>query len=152
ARRDSLVPTTYAAQERYFNSHWRALHDLPLGGITRADVAASLTVMAKDNGPGAANRARSCLSSLYAWAIGEGLCDNNPVIGTNKREEKGPRERSLSNAEVAQLWLSADDDYGRILKLLLLTGCRRAEIGDLKWSEIDLEARTITLPSERTKN
>ena len=45
-----------------------------------------------------------------------------------------------------------DDDYGRILKLLLLTGCRRAEIGDLKWSEIDLEARTITLPGERTKN
>src|SRR5262249_44399446 len=78
AKRDSLVPTTYVAQERYFNSHWKALHDLPLGGITRADIAASMTVMAKDNGPVAANRARSCLSSLYAWAIGEGLCDNNP--------------------------------------------------------------------------
>ena len=104
-------------------------------------------------GPVAANRARSALSKLYAWAIGEGLCDSNPVIGTNKRDEKGPRERSLSNAEVAQVWLGAgDDDYGRILKLLLLTGCRRAEIGDLKWSEIDLEARTITLPGERTKN
>jgi integrase len=147
------VPTNYVAQERYFNCHWQALHDLPIGGVTRADVAASLTIIAKDKGPVAANRARSALSKLYAWAIGEGLCDANPVIGTNKRDENGPRERSLSNAEVAQLWLAAgDDDYGRILKLLLLTGCRRAEIGDLKWSEIDLEAHTITLPGGRTKN
>src|SRR5262249_7460964 len=46
----------------------------------------------------------------------------------------------------------ADRDYGWILKLILLTGCRRAEIGDLKWSEIDFEARTPTLPRERTKN
>jgi len=153
ARRGSFASSFYIAQERYFNRHWIALHDIPLADITRADIAESMTVMAKDNGPVAANRARSALSKLYAWAIGEGLCDSNPVIGTNKRDEKGPRERSLSNAEVAQVWLGAgDDDYGRILKLLLLTGCRRAEIGDLKWSEIDLEARTITLPGERTKN
>ena len=45
-----------------------------------------------------------------------------------------------------------DSDYGQILKLLLLTGCRRSEIGDLKWSELDTEACTITLPRERTKN
>jgi integrase len=32
------------------------------------------------------------------------------------------------------------------------SGCRRSEIGDLKWSELDTEARTITLPRERTKN
>jgi integrase len=153
ARRDSFVQTTYDALERYFNQHWSALHHLPLGDVTRADIAASLTVMTDKNGPAAANRARSSLSKLYAWAIGEGMCDNNPVIGTNKRPEKGPRERSLSDAELAKIWISApNNDYGAILKLLLLTGCRRAEIGDLKWSEIDLETRTITLPGERTKN
>jgi integrase len=40
----------------------------------------------------------------------------------------------------------------RILKLILLTGCRRGELGDLKWSEIDFDKRIITLPRERTKN
>jgi len=88
------------------------------------------------------------------------LCDNNPVFGTNKRDENDPRERSLSNAELAAVWLGAtDSDYGRILKLLLLTGCRRSEIGDLKWSEIN-DARPdlpngqhqIELPKTRTKN
>ena len=32
-----------------------------------------------------------------------------------------------------------DDGYGAVLKLLLLTGTRRGEIGGLRWSEIDLD-------------
>jgi len=51
------------------------------------------------------------------------------------------------------VWLAAPgNDYGNIVKLLLLTGCRREEIGSLKWSEIDFEARTATIAKERTKN
>ena len=153
ARKSGLKDSTYEAQERHLNSHWRALHGLPLNGITRADVAASLATIAKGNGPVAANRSRATLSKFYVWAIGEGLCDHNPVVGTNKRDENDPRERSLSDAEAARVWLAApDNDYGRILKLILLTGCRRTELGDLKWSEIDTEACTITLPRDRTKN
>jgi integrase len=34
----------------------------------------------------------------------------------------------------------------------MLTGCRREEIGLLRWSEIDMGARTILLPPSRTKN
>lgn len=83
----------------------------------------------------------------------EGICESNPDVGTNKREENGPRERSLSDVEIAKVSLAAPEtSYGRLLKMLLLTGCRRSELGDLKWSEVDLEARTITLPRERTKN
>jgi len=153
ARAGGLKPATHEAQARHLNNHWAALHGLALADIARADVAASLSAIAKDHGPIAANRARATLSKFYAWAIGEGLCDTNPVIGTNKRDENDPRERSLSDAEVAKVWLAApDNDYGHIVKLGLLTGCRRTELGDLKWSEVDLDAKTITLPKERTKN
>jgi integrase len=90
---------------------------------------------------------------MFRWAIGEGLCDHNPVAGTNRQEEKGHRERSLSDDEVAKVWLAApENDYGNIVRLLMLTGCRRDEIGSLKWSEIDLAARTATIAKERTKN
>jgi integrase len=107
----------------------------------------------KPRPPVTCNRARSTLSATFAWAIGEGLCDANPVIGTNKKIENDPRERSLSDAETAAIWLACpDSDYGRIVRLLLLTGCRRDEIGSLRWSEIDFESRTITLAKERTKN
>ena len=135
------------------NDHWQPLHNLPINDVTRADVAAVLTTIAKDRGQIASNRARATLSKFYRWAIGEGICDHNPVAGTNKRAENNPRERSLSDAEAAAVWLAAPDNrYGQIAKLILLTGCRREEIGGLKWSEVDTEARTITLPRERTKN
>src|SRR5262245_13867854 len=132
---------------------WKPLHELALGAINRATVAARLNAIASNHGPVAANRARSTLSAMYRWAIGEGLCDANPVIGTNKREENGPRERALSDEETAALWIATKDNhFGRIVRLLLVTGCRRDEIGSLRWSEIDLSDRTITLPKERTKN
>jgi integrase len=152
AREGAIKDSTREIQQRHLNDHWRVLHDLPINSITRADVAGVLTIIAKDRGNSAANRARATLSKLYVWAIGEGICDHNPVVGTNKRAENDPRERSLSDAEAAAVWLAApNNDYGRILKLLLLTGCRRDEIGSLKWSEIDMDARTITLPRDRTK-
>ena len=44
------------------------------------------------------------------------------------------------------------DQYGAIVKLLILTGARRDEVASLRWSEIDLDAAMITLPPERTKN
>jgi integrase len=38
------------------------------------------------------------------------------------------------------VWRAArDDDRGRIIRLLILLGCRRAEIGGLSWSEVDLD-------------
>jgi integrase len=153
ARADNVRPRSYDEIKRYLSDHWKPLHGLALGSISRADVAAQARAIANTRGPVAANRARASLSALFRWAIGEGLCDENPVTGTNKQEERGPRERALTDAEAAELWLAcSDNDYGRIVQLLMLTGCRRDEIGSLQWSEVDLEARTITLPPERTKN
>ena len=58
---------------------------------------------------------------------GEGLAAANPVANTNRREEK-PRDRVLTEAELRTIWLSlADDDYGTIVKLLILTGQRKAK-------------------------
>jgi integrase len=153
AKEGSLRKTTYRATKKYLEDYWKPIHNLPLARIGRTDIAAVLTTITDKHGPIVANRARSTLSSMFAWAIGEGICDSNPVIGTNKRDENAPRERSLSDAEAAAVWLAAPErDYGHLLKLILLTGCRRSELGDLKWSEINMEARTITLPRERTKN
>lgn len=153
ARAGGMKPRSYTETKRHLETQWKPLHGLALGSIGRANVAAEAAKIAKQSGPVAANRARASLSAFYRWAIGEGLCEENPVAGTNKREENGPRERSLSDAEAATIWLAApENDYGRIVRLILLTGCRRTELGDLQWYEIDKEARTLTLPPERTKN
>jgi integrase len=153
AKQPSMKPRSYDETKRHLENHWKPLHGLALASIGRANVAAQVSTVAKDSGPVAANRSRASLSAFFRWAIGEGLCDHNPVAGTNKQEEAGPRERSLSDAEAAAVWLTApDNDYGRIVQLILLTGCRRDEIGSLQWPEIDLKEKTIALPGERTKN
>jgi integrase len=36
--------------------------------------------------------------------------------------------------------------------MLLLTGARRAEVAQMKWAEVDFEAKVWTLPRERSKN
>jgi integrase len=153
ARQAALKPKTIADCTYHLQTLWRPLHRLALSAVSRPAVAAHLRVIAKENGAVTANRARSSLSAMFAWAIGEGLCDNNPVIGTNKAIQEVPRDRVLSDAELAKIWKALPaDDYGKIVKLLMLTGQRREEISGLRWSEIDMDAKLITLSGERTKN
>ena len=77
----------------------------------------------------------------------------NPVVGTNNPIEGKPgRDRVLSDAELKLVWQHClDDDFGRVVRLLLLTACRRDEIGGLRWPEVDLQRSRLLLPAERTK-
>ena len=45
-----------------------------------------------------------------------------------------------------------DTSYGKVVKLLFLTACRRVEIGCLKWSEVDLDKAMLVISGARTKN
>ena len=143
---------TQAETRRALETHWATLHPLPLATITRGQVATGLSELTKASGPVAANRARAQLSALYRWAIAEGLVEVNPVVGTNKREEKA-RERVLTADELRSIWSAcAFDDHGRIVRLLMLTGQRREEVAAMAWSELSLDRAVWSLPAARTKN
>jgi integrase len=59
----------------------------------------------------------------------------------------------LSNVELGAVWRAAGPgDFGDIVRLLILTGQRRDEVGAMWWSELDLEAAVWTIPATRTKN
>jgi integrase len=154
AKRDVLRPFSHVTIGRYFAVHWQPLRDRPLEAITRADIAARLQELVKLHGRVAAARARAHLSALFNWAAREGLCDSNPTAFTNDPAAGlQPRDRVLSGSELAAIWKACgDDDIGRIVKLLLLTGCRRNEIGALRWDEISFETGALALPATRTKN
>ena len=154
AKRATLRPGTYRDAERYFALHWAPLRNRPLAEITRAQVAARLADISKTHGPISAARARANLSALFGWAMREGLCEANPVVATNDPGAGRPsRDRVLTMAELAVIWrATGDDDFGRIVHLLMLTGCRRSEIGSLQWDEIDFDHGTLTIAAARTKN
>jgi integrase len=148
-----LKASTYSGIVLHLRKHWQPLHVHELQNLERRDIAAELSRIAANSGLYGANRSRAALSALFAWAIGEGLADANPVIGTNKATEEVSRDRVLAPEELSLVWrLAGDGDYGAILRLLVLTGQRREEVGGMLWSEIDLKDAMWRIGAERTKN
>ena len=152
-KRTSLKPNSFRETERYLRDHSLPLHSLRLAQIDRRKVAALLGDIETGSGAATRNRARSALSAFFSWCIQEGLTDTNPVTGTGKASEGGSRERVLTQDELRKLWRNLGDDrFSDIVRLLLLTGARRTEIGMLQWSEVDLAHKMIVLAPARTKN
>jgi integrase len=155
-RAADMKPRSLEECTRHLNVLWKPIHGLGIKTIDGLEIADQLEAIENDSGPVARNRARSTLSAMFAWAIGRGWCDRNPVGTTNKSKEAS-RDRVLTDTELAAIWKATPDNgYGRIVRLLMLTAQRREEIGGLRWSEIEsLDApgkALIALPSDRTKN
>jgi len=150
----TLRPNTYRDTRRYLLECWKPLHRTPIANLKRRDIALGLADIEAKASPIIALRARSAISAMFNWAIREGHdIPANPVLGTNRAEEKS-RDRVLSNAELACLWQQCrDDDAGRMVRLLILTGQRRGEVARMSWSELDdLDRKLWTIPGARTKN
>src|SRR5262245_55858266 len=147
-------PRTYTEMARYLTgTYFKPLHSLALDQITRKDVASRLNRISLDSSSIVAGRARATLSAFYVWAMQAGIVEANPVVGTAKPKESASRDRVLSDAELTAIWQACgDDDHGRCIKLLILSGCRRQEIGAIAWSELNFERGTWTLPAARSKN
>ena len=152
-REPKLRPRYFAEIKRQLEKDWQPLHGHAVELITRQLVVGVVDGIATAQGEFAADRARSALSGFFGWAIERNYCDNNPTLNISPRAEGGGRDRVLSEAELVEIWqASGEGEYGRIVRLLVLTGQRRLEIGDLAWPEIDPDKRQIELPAERTKN
>src|SRR3954447_6746088 len=116
---------THSERVRHLHRDWKPFHSRSVHEIGRHDVAARLQVVSAEHGPLASNRARATLSAFYAWAIGQGLAETNPVIGTVKLGQERSRDRTPTAEEIAAVWQDAGTgDYGCIVRLLLLTGQR----------------------------
>ena len=152
-RKEAMKPRVFRELQRHFNNHAKPLHSLSLDEIRRATIAEVLNDIQDERGPTVRNRFRSNLSAFFAWAVAQGFLETNPVEGTAKAAENGPRERVLTPAELAEVWTAlGTDDFSNIVRLLILTAQRREEIGGLRWDEVDFERGLIVLPPERTKN
>jgi integrase len=155
AQKGRVRPNTYIAEERYLRRHCQPLQKKPVGKITFEDVAGLIRKLVKAHGATSAARARGALSSFFGWCMRQGMgVKINPTIGTdNPVYGKAPRDRVLTDEELRCIWRNClEDDFGRIVRLLLLTACRRDEIGGLRWQELDLDTGKLLLPKERTKN
>jgi integrase len=147
-----LRPRSYTETERNLRSHAAPLHHERIEAVRRRDISEVLERITGKSGPIAANRVRAALSALWSWGLKTGRIegDTNPVAFTLHHPEKS-RERTLNDAEIQAVWAATDtgEDYSRIVRLCLLTGCRREEIAGLHWSEV--QADKIAIGADRMK-
>jgi integrase len=151
-QRKAVRPSTYKENERHLLKNLAPLHGLRIDNIDKRTIAAQLTRFATEGGPVQANRTRASLSKFLNWCLREGLVEANQAALTNVNKEK-KNDRVLLDAELVEICKALPrNDFGAIVKLLILTGQREREIADLHWSEVDFERGAITLPPPRTKN
>jgi integrase len=152
-KRDEVRPGTLREITRYLvGPYFKPLHSRPVDSIARKDVASAVMATQRGHSAAVASLARSTLSALFSWAMTMGFVESNPVIGSAEPKTGEPRSRVLSDAELRRIWHACEDlgDYGTIVRLLVLTACRRAEVGGMCWSELNGE--TWVIPKERCKN
>ena len=157
AKQPELRPESFRVTKLYLTGpYFKALQVLAVIAVTRSDIAAAIRAIVRNHSTATAAAARRALSAFFAWCIAEGELANgaNPVDGSHRPADPTPRDRVLTDAELVEIWKAAcqDDEPGKIIRLLILLGSRRQEIGGMRWSELDLDAGTWTLPAERSKN
>lgn len=110
--------------------------------------------------PVAANTAVKVLSHMYRLGEGWGLVPEgcNPCREVKKHPERR-RERFLTDVEFSRLGRVMEEslDGGRgsptavaVIRLLMLTGCRKSEILTLRWTDVDLEAGVLYLADAKS--
>ena len=124
-----------------------------VGDIGRRDVLDVIDAIVDRGAVVTARRVQAHLHRLFAWAIGRGITEMNPLAGLPKPGVETARKRVLDDDELLAVWRGAESlgwPFGYAFRLLILTGSRRSEIGQLRWSEI--EGDTIKLDGTRTKS
>lgn len=102
-----------------------------------------------------ANRILSHIRKLFNWCLERGVIEASPIVGLKPPTKELSRERTLEDDEVARLLRACRNDvypFRQFAPLLLATAQRRGELAEMRWSEIDFEAKTWVIPSERSKN
>lgn len=100
--------------------------------------------------PATVNRELANLKNMYTKAIEWGYVKSNPVKKVKFLKEPPGRLRYLKAEEVDALLKACADHLRPIVITALNTGMRRGELFNLKWTDVDLKNRKITVVN--TKN
>ena len=141
---------------REFMDRWG---DRPITDISQHDVVAVIDEVVDRGAPYQAHNLLGHVRTLFNWAIARGVyglerspCDRlrpKQVIGVKKA-----RQRTLTGPEIWALWEATESigyPYGPLFRLLLITGQRKSEVAEARWSEFDLDKREWTIPAKRMK-
>ena len=142
---DRFTPSTQRSMRSALKSRL-----LPAFGAERLDRIDRVTLVRwfdaySRTAPGGANRALDVLRHILDHAVACGHIATNPARAI-RRNRRAKLTRFLSREEIRRLHRVLDRHAGRsasarqqvdIIRLLLLTGCRKGEIVRLRWQEVE---------------
>ncbi len=105
----------------------------------------------KETGYTEVDRELACLKHMFSKAIEWRLMSENPAKPVKPFRRTQKRERFLSQEEMARLLAHLPDHQRPIMQCALLTGLRRSNLLNLKWSQVDLVHRCLTIPAQEAK-
>ena len=104
--------------------------------------------------PAEQNHAHTIMAIFFRWCFRRGHIERSPMERLQLPARLKPRTRVLDEDEIKAIWNVAGGQggLGNLVRLCILLGQRRSEIGNLRWDWINKKTRTITFPPEVVKN
>jgi integrase len=137
---------------KHFASTWgrRDVRD-----IKQKHVNTILDGLLAEGKPSEANHALGVVKTLFRWCVDRDILVTSPCQKVKKPAKSQSRTRALTDRELREVWRAAGEDgypFGHMTQLLVLTGQRRGEVTQMRWSQIDFDAKTWLIPAELSKN
>src|SRR6516162_4211627 len=127
----------------------------PIASIRRADVIALIDEIVDRGRPEAAHTTFAYARRLFAWAVPRYDLEHAPtdhVRAIDLIGVRAVRKRVLDAREVALVWRATEGmEAGAYVRLLLLLGVRRCELGKATYGEFDLDNAVWIVPAGRMK-
>jgi integrase len=131
--------------DRVLRTVRRELHDylgLAAASFSKADLRAARDRIGERGALTQSNRFLAFVSPILKWADSEDLIEHDFSRAVLRLGCETKRERVLSPDELTRVWRAAGAmtgigaSYGRLLKFLVLTGCRKMEGARLKHGDV----------------
>lgn len=153
-------PTTYAAHNYVFKNHiLPGLGDIPLSELTSEMVGEFLEERRRfgNHRPGSSGLGEETMRHIHRLlqqcldqAIRDGLLTENPAKAFHYRKSMTVKANIMTPLEMED-YLDAAERLGYLpmFMLALTAGLRQGELIALKWSDLDIESRTLTITENR---
>jgi integrase len=122
--------------------------DLPLAKIEHLAVVAWVAELSKRLAPSSVHKCHQILAKLLDAAVNARKLQHNVARGVRLPQVIRQEQRFLDATQVAALADAIDVRYRHAVLLMAWCGLRIGEIGGLRWEDVDLRARHLTV--ERT--
>lgn len=140
-------PRTVADYQRLLNKHFNFKTDVK--DVTRAQVMKVVSNLSTT--PSEQSHAYVAIRTMMNWCVRHGLVEHSVVPPI--KQKTAERDRVLSETELRKVFQHSQETpfpFGPVVQLLILTGQRRTEVGQLRWSWMSGDG--VTFPKGFAKN